>query len=392
MWRATSPGACNYWNSAHRMNPSAKILAFPAPARPAAWLSPREAEAEGRAFLAIPRSQRSDDDRERYLSSADVLLSITATLRATRDLSPATVLHDSNEIYQWISRPGCEFGLFDERDYFLGEMALIAGGSCRQLGKRDEAFLWLDRAEAGFRHTMNPAPGLANVAYARVATRFEMGRYQDVLELTPSLEASFAKLKMDVEAAKCRLLLGMTLKQTGENARALDLLAGLHEKPFLAGDHFLRARILSEIGDLHQFEGRLDLAMRAFEEAVSLLDSETASPVRADLQLFVGGLLQAQGRLKEACDAFRASQRTYLELEMRGQVTYLHLVIAETLISLGRDREAEWEILTALPAIDEMKMAPEGLAAVALLRDSVRRRKTDPTALGDLRSHLHSDK
>ena len=132
--------------------------------------------------------------------------------------------------------------------------------------------------------------------------------------------------------------------------------------------------------------------MRAFQEAVSLLDHETPSPVRADLQLFVGGVLQAQGKLNDACDAFRASQRTYLALEMRAQVTYLHLVIAETLISLGRDREAEWEILSALPAIDEMKMAPEAVAAVSLLRDSVRSRKTDPAALQQLRSHLQAEK
>ena len=371
------------------MNPNAKILAFPSQAK-ASWISPKEAEVAARGFLSMPFSERSDEDRDRFLSSPDVLMAIASTLRANRDLAPASVLMDANEIYQWISRPNYELGLFDERDYFLGEMALIAGGVCRQLGRREEAFLWLDRAEAGFRHTMNPAPGLANVAYARIALRFEMGRYQDVLELTPSLEASFTKLKMDVEAVKCRLLCAMTLKQTGENVRALGLLAELDKKPSLARDHYLRARILSEVGDLHQFEGRLDLAMEAFQEAVSLLDHETASPVRADLQLFVGGVLKAQGRLSDACDAFRASQRTYLALEMRPQVTYLHLVIAEALISLGREREAEWEILTALPAIEDMKMAPEAVAAVALLRDSVRQRRTDPTALGQLRSHLQA--
>ena len=373
------------------MSPSAKILVFPSQAK-SVWISPKEAELLGRGFLSMPRSERSDEDRERFLSSPDVLMSIASTLRGNRDLAPASVLQDANEIYQWISRPNCDLGLFDERDYLLGEMALIAGGVCRQLGKREEAFLWLDRAEAGFRHTMNPAPGLANVAYARIALRFEMGRYQDVLELTPSLEASFTKLRMEVEAVKCRLLLAMTLKQTGESVKALGLLAGLDEKPFLAANHFLRARILSEIGDLHQFEGRLDLAMEAFQEAVSLLDHETASPVQADLQLFVGGVLQAQGRHSDACDAFRASQRTYLALGMRAQVTYLHLVIAENLISLGRDREAEWEILAALPAIEDMKMAPEGLAAVALLRDSVRRRRTDSTALQQLRTHLQAGK
>ena len=38
----------------------------------------------------------------------------------------------------------------------------------------------------------------------------------------------------------------------------------------------------------------------------------------------------------------------------------------------------------------EEKMAPEGFAAVALLRESVRRRKTDPNALRELREHLQS--
>jgi tetratricopeptide (TPR) repeat protein len=371
------------------MSPSAKILPFPSRPRNT-WLSTGHADLAARDFLAIPIEQRSDDDRSRFLCSPDILLALCSLLKRNRDLAPASVLRESLDIYHWISRPNCDLGLFDERDYLLGEVALIAGGVCRQLGKREEGFLWLDRAEAGFRHTLNPAPGLANVAYARLALRFEMGRYQDVLELTPSLEASFTKLRMELEAAKCCLLLAMTLKQTGENARALELLDGLEEKPALKADQFLRARILSEVGDLHQFEGRLDLAMVAFQKAVSLLEPDTLSAVRADLQLFVGGILKAEGRLEDARDTFRAAQRTYLALEMRPQVAYLHLVIAETLLGLKRDREAEWEILSALPAIEEMKMAPEGLAAVALLHESVRQRRTDPATLRHLQTLLQS--
>jgi hypothetical protein len=68
----------------------------------------------------------------------------------------------------------------------------------------------------------------------------------------------------------------------------------------------------------------------------------------------------------------------------------MSLVIAESLLALGRDREAEWEILSALPTIDEEKMVPEGFAAVALLRESVQRRKTDPNALRELREHLQA--
>src|SRR5688572_15573620 len=251
------------------MSLNARILQFPSPA--GQWLSPREAEREAEGYLAIALDDRSDDDRQRILRSPDILLSICAQLRRDRDLAPTKVLNEAREIYQWISRPNCELGLFDERDYFLGETALLAGSASRQLGQREEAFLWLDRAEAGFRHTMNPAPGLANVAYARLALRFEMGRYPDVLELTPSLEMSFAKLRMDIEAVKCRILLASTLKMTGQFAQAIELLDKVPERPALRSDPYLHARVLTELGDLYQLEGNSARALENFQEAAHLL-------------------------------------------------------------------------------------------------------------------------
>src|SRR5206468_8751350 len=126
------------------------------------WLSPRDAEVAARQFLATPVAGRSGEERRRFLCSPDILLAICSQLRRKWDSAPSAVESDAADIYQWISRPDCELGLFDERDYFLGETALLAGTACRHLGKREEAFLWFDRAEAGFRHTMNPAPGLSN--------------------------------------------------------------------------------------------------------------------------------------------------------------------------------------------------------------------------------------
>jgi len=335
--------------------------------------------------------ERSDEDRQRFLCSPDILLSICSVLRRNRDVAPAVVLREAADIYQWISRPGCDLGLFDERDYFLGEIALVAGGVSRQLGKREEAFLWLDRAEAGFRHTMNPAPGLANVAYARLALRFEMGRYQDVLELLPALETSFLKIRMEVEATKCRLLLAMTLKQTGENEKALDVLGTLHQRETLRSEPGLCARILAELGDVQQLRGDPESAMGSFQAALGLLAGDRASASRADLKLYVGNLCNALGRPGQAEEAFRAAQQDYLAMEMEGFVAYMHLLIAETLLAMQREREAEWEVLSALPTIEKMKMVPEGVAAVALLRESVRLRKTDRAALEELRRHLQAN-
>jgi hypothetical protein len=67
---------------------------------------------------------------------------------------------------------------------------------------------------------------------------------------------------------------------------------------------------------------------------------------------------------------------------------YVRIVLAETLIALSRNREAEWQIAAALPTVEDQRMVPEGFAAVALLRDSVKRGKADPVALRQLREEL----
>ena len=45
--------------------------------------------------------------------------------------------------------------------------------------------------------------------------------------------------------------------------------------------------------------------------------------------------------------------------------TGLHLVIAESLLAVNRDRQAEWEILAALPAIEESPLATHWRSRVA---------------------------
>jgi tetratricopeptide (TPR) repeat protein len=183
----------------------------------------------------------------------------------------------------------------------------------------------------------------------------------------------------------------MTLKQMGQHPMAIEVLDQVREENETSADPLLAARVLAELGDLQQMEGRLDLAMAAFQEALSLLPEHEVSLAKADLKLYVGGIQKTLGSLAEATDSFRAAQRDYQALGMRPLAAYTHLVVAETLLEMKRDREAEWEILAALPTIDEIKMVPEGFAAVALLHESVRRRSTDTTVLQQLKAHLQSN-
>jgi tetratricopeptide (TPR) repeat protein len=324
------------------------------------------------------------------IGQPDLLLAVCSALRDRIDLSAGAVFSETSELYAAMAKPEREIGAFDEKEYFLGETALLAGTSARVLGKRSESELWLDRSEAGFRHTINPSPLLASVTYQRLALRCESGRYAEVVELAPLLASSFKKLGMLREESKCHFLEGLALKQSGDHEAAIAKFESVCAAMRSLGEPSLVSLALINLADIRAAEGDDELALVAYNEAIPLLEKANRPTTIAHLQGVVGETLRRQGRLVPAIEAYRAAIRTYAALEMSTWVAYLRVVLAQTLLQAGQHREAEWEILAALPTIDEQGMVPEGFAAVALLRESVRQRKTDPKALLELREYLQA--
>jgi hypothetical protein len=60
------------------------------------------------------------------------------------------------------------------------------------------------------------------------------------------------------------------------------------------------------------------------------------------------------------------------------------------MIQAGKHNEAAWQIAAALPTIDREGMTPEGLAAVAVLVESAKRRNVNQPALDEVREHLRA--
>jgi tetratricopeptide (TPR) repeat protein len=369
------------------MPSSARVLKFRRRS-PATSLSATDASLLAGQFLSIPFAARTDSERSTFLSDPNVLVAVFGLLRDLRETAPSDISDEAIAIHNWLRDSAESIGLFDERDYFLGEAAFMAGNALRLQGKREDAVRWLDRAEANFRHTINSGPSMANVAYARLAIGFDLGRYNDVVDLVPSLRLSYDRLGMRQESAKCYLLEAMALKAQGNTERALEVLEPCRRSGESDLDSALRGRILAELGDLYQSVDRVDQAFALYQEALSSLGTCEPSQTRADLKLFVGEAYRSRGRLDVALTAFREAAADYRVIGLSTREAYLRLLLADVLLQLKRDREAEWEILSALPTIDEQKMVPEGLAALALLEKSARRRKTDPNALRELREHL----
>ena len=368
----------------------AQILRFPR--RPlAAQLPAGVAVDSARKYLDTPIDARSDRHQS-LLGNPDFLVALCGLLRERAESSPSTVAEESAALYQWISDSSAPLGLFDERDYFLGEAALLVGRTLRHLGERDEAELWLDRSEASFRHIVNSGPLLANVSYARLTLRYEERRFQEVAELVPSLIKSFDRLGMKLESAKARFLNAVSLKQCERSSEAVGILDELRQDQAVANEPALLGQVLVEIGEHLSVEERYVEATSCYRQAVPLIKQSNRPLALASLKVSLAETFRRQELLDHALEGYRSALADFAELGMSTYVAYLHVLVSETLISCGRHREAEWEILAALPTIEEQKMVPEGFAAVALLKESVRRRKTDPNALRELREHLQASK
>lgn len=373
------------------MPDTARILAFPERRR-VEPVSPQEALAAARCYLEMAADERAVEETNRYLSEPEILSAICRLLREVWNSKPDSVAEEASSIYSWLMSFEGKCFLFDERDYFLGETALLAAGGYRLLGNREETERWLGRAEAGYRHTVNPAPLLAEVAYMRLALWYDERRYQDVLELLPSTAKSFEKLGMRAQVSKARFLEAMTLKECSRDREAFSQFTALKGALNEQTDAGLLGQVLIETAAYFCADGNYQEATADYRRALSLLSAAGRPAAVAHLQMTLGGTLRIQGLLPSAVEAFREAIRRYGELGMGASIAYCRVILAETLIALSRPREAEWEILAALPTIEEQKMVPEGFAAVALLKESVRQRKADPEALRQLREHLQANK
>ncbi len=345
-------------------------------------------EALGQAQDYLVKAAEEGFTPERVCDDPDVLMAICALLREKVNTCPTDVLEPAAKIFGWLSQSSQGPWFFDERDFFLGESALIAGCAARLLGDRADAELWLDRADASYRHTINPTPNLARVGYIRLTLRFDMHRHREVLELLPSLSLTFEKLGMYTELAKCWLLEAMSFKAQGlsnEAARGFERIISETRS-----DDAIRGMAMLNLGNLRSLDGRYDEALSAYRSALPVVSASQSATALADLKGMVGETLQKMGQLGAAVAAFRESVNEYVQLGMQTRVAYLRVVLADALLESGSPREAEWELLTALPTLEEQGMVPEGFAAVGLLRESVRQRKTDPAALSELRDYLQA--
>ena len=347
-----------------------------------------EGRAVAKRILETSPHERLANSRDLRLEEPDGLLSICSFLRDQLVTVPEKVREESEFFYRFLEKPSRPIGLFDERQYFLGEFALIAGTACRQLSRRDESRLWFDRAESGFRHTANSVGDLSRLAYQRLALRMEERQLDAVLEMAPPLVETLERLGMPEEALKCRFLEGIALMESSQLAEAAGVFQQICSEAENLGSEKLLASSYTNLTHIYGMLGDSAKAFESSRKAIPLLKRLDDRVALAKIQWGLATLFRELGQISASIDTYRTAQQEFGVIGMRADVAALSLVVADLLLESGKDQEAMREVLAALPIIDELKMVPEGVAALSLLRESVRHQKINRQALRDLHGYF----
>jgi tetratricopeptide (TPR) repeat protein len=340
-----------------------------------------------RVFELSPEERRLRAS-ELCLEDPEVLLGVTQNLRGRIDTTPFEVHGDAAFFFEFLENPERAIGDFDEREYFLGEFALLAGTCCRLLFRKEEARAWLDRAEALFVLCAGSSSLAVRVAYQRLALAMEERRLDQIFELAPLWAQSASRLGMQEESLKCRLLAALALHERDRNEEAVKEFEAIRTEAHSLGNARMEATAAANLSELYRALGRLEEAMESTRAALPILARLNNQTGLVKLRWYTGDILRDQGKLADAAEAYREARQDAERIGLRGDVAAIHLVTAELLLDMNLDAQAEWEVRAALPIIDEEKMVPEGFAALSLLRESLRRRKLDRGALRTLHGYF----
>lgn len=356
-----------------------RLLKFPGRAS-----SPEEGRLAAQHVLSLPIAEQRLRAGELQLDEPELLLSICAELRKRLEQDPTAANVEAAFLYSFLSEPKRVVGLFDEREYFLGELALLAGTASRALARRDEARRWFDRSEANFRLTVNVTADWSRVSYQRLAILLEERRFEELHEQLPTLRQSFERLDMREDALKCLFLEATAFIESGDLAKARDgYLSILETAKALANERLIAAAKVNLI-QVYGSLGDSDAALHLSQEALPLLRGLGLKEYLGKTQWGVGSLLRAKGQLEGAIEAYGSARDEFAALGMVADVAATRLMIADLQLELGNDQAALREVLFALPIVEEYRLVPEGVAALSLLRESVRQQKVNHQALREL--------
>jgi tetratricopeptide (TPR) repeat protein len=306
-----------------------------------------------KCFHAVPPEERSEELNRAFLSDAESLFVICATLREERNSEPAKANDEARGLFQWVLSDFRPVAFLEEKDYFLTQLAITVATCQRWLGRREECAAWLGIAEERNARTRNVEAGKSEIELVRLVGQEEMGRPREVIASLGPLQARLSSEGMSTALAQSEMLLAACLKDIGKEDDAIEPLKRALANPVIDRKPILKAYALALLADAYTILGSAE-AEECFAAATRILREHECPTAEAWLGLVVGQRRRLCEDLDAALLAHRSARRRYEELGLTTWAAYARLLAAEVLLSKGRYRDAEDEIREALPLLSRV--------------------------------------
>lgn len=297
------------------------------------------------------------------------ILGICARVAKLGNVQPSLEVLACAALREILNSPAHRIGFLDDCEFLRGATSLANAMGCRQLGRWEEADSGYLAAEAAFRRTIGLSD-LDRVRMERLALHYARGRFQEIINAAPSLTVGVTLAR---ERIKGNLILASTLVNLGRPREGLEILLTIINDPAVGEDAALHACVLLKLGNAFSDMGDSESALASFRCCSALLSRYHHPILLAGLVGTVGEHLAIGGHFEEAAALHAAARDAYVEVGQRPQAGYQSILLAEMLIMLGRTEDAEHQLLAVFPLIKKLDLRREGLAAIALLRESMDR-------------------
>jgi tetratricopeptide (TPR) repeat protein len=338
-------------------------------------------------FLTLNQERWSGELIQRFATTPEVMLAILVTQRTRLNRDPSAAYSFGTLAYEWVSNGGlCADS--EATAHFSGELALNIAHASRFLGRFSEVTHWAEVSAYWFHQTDSADESLCKVRLLRATALYDRHSIREALAGLPTLRRQFERFGMQEFAIRTRFLEALCLGAAGRAIEAGERLEELRTSTVVRDDSLLLGLVLLNIAQFGASSADEEGTCMLLEQAHRALERAGAPFALAHFHCVCGEILRDRSRYEEAIRAYQAGIALMTSLQMEGQVAYVRIVLAETLLLAGYEADAQRELVAALPTLDREALLPDAVTAIALLRESLLRQRADPEALQVLRLQL----
>jgi tetratricopeptide (TPR) repeat protein len=239
----------------------------------------------------------------------------------------------------------------------------------RFIGRFPEALEAADHSRQLFDQVPLPEYDLARLAIVRASILAEINRVDEAIALTHDAAATFERFGDRTRHLNARLGVGNVLFERGTYEEALTVWQGIIDDPDL--ESISRVRVIHNMGVAYSRLGQPTVAAEHLQRAMAEFDLLGMETERTRSRLVLAQTLVTIGKVREAAPLFRQCWREFEQLDMVADAAQAALNLAEALLIVGDAAEVPGICREVVARFQRAGMTSRAMTALSFLREAV---------------------